>query len=277
MTVTIGIDFRGASCLVVGGAGGGIGTAMSVAAAQAGATVGIITNVPEHAGEVIERLRTEGARCEAIVEDVTDDDALVGGIARLRENLGGFKYLVNVVGGNLSEDYHRAAEMDMVSFDRVVSRNLRYAVVACRELARSLIASGGTGSIVNVSSMAARAAPLLSSYSAAKAGLEAFSRTAAMEWGPHRIRVNVVSPGTITTPRHSGDVGDAVRSIPLLRRGEPSEVANVAMFLLSDLASYVTGHTIAADGGLSLGERSADGLSSFNARPDVRARFAGPS
>jgi NAD(P)-dependent dehydrogenase (short-subunit alcohol dehydrogenase family) len=272
--MTIALDLCGRPCVIVGGAGGGIGTAMAIAAAEAGAAVGIITNLQEHADDTAARIEPTGARCRAVVADVTDEQALVGAIAELADDLGTIRHLVNVVGGNLADDYHPAAAFDMDAFDRVVARNLRYAVVACREVARVLINSDTSGSVVNISSLAARGAPLLGAYAAAKAGLESFSRTMAIEWGPHGIRVNAVAVGTVRTPRTGhDDMAEAARAIPLRRRGEPVEVAATAVFLLSDLASYITGHTLNVDGGLSLGQPGGAQLSGFVTRADVRSRF----
>jgi NAD(P)-dependent dehydrogenase (short-subunit alcohol dehydrogenase family) len=235
------VDLTDRTCLVVGGAGGGIGTAVATTVAEAGASVGVVTNLQAHAEDARARLRAGGTPCTATVADVTDERALVDAIARVAEELGPIRHLVNVVGGNTADDYHPAAEYDMAAFDRVVARNLRYAVVACREVARPLLASGTAGSIVTISSGASRGAPLLGAYAAAKSGLEAFSRTMALEWGPNGIRVNVVSVGSVRTPRTGTDDNARERN-PARRRGETDEVRGRGVPAL-DLASYTTGHT----------------------------------
>jgi 3-oxoacyl-[acyl-carrier protein] reductase len=267
------IDFGGRAALVVGGGGGGIGTAVAVALADAGADVGAITNVAEHASDTEKQVRALGRRGAGIVADVTDDIALGRAIAAVADELGPIRHLVNVVGGALADDWWRTAEYDLTAFDRIVARNLRYAVLSCRDVAQALIGAGLTGSIVNTSSVAARGAPLLAAYGASKAGLESFSRTMALEWAPYGIRVNLVAPGTIKTPRAGrDDLSEAARAIPLRRRGEPNDIADAVIYLLSDLASYVTAHTLVVDGGMSAGA-GGDQLPTFVTNPVVRARF----
>jgi NAD(P)-dependent dehydrogenase (short-subunit alcohol dehydrogenase family) len=274
--MTKGIDLTGRVALVVGGGGGGIGTAMVTALAEAGADIGALTYVDEHAADTAVRVRALGRRVATRVVDVTDEPALVDAIAAIAAELGPVRHLVNVVGGALVDDWYRAAEYDMAAFDRIIARNLRYAVVSCREVARPLLDAGTTGSIVNVSSAAARGTPLLAAYGAAKAGLESFSRTMALEWGRRGIRVNVVAPGTVKTPRAGqSDLADvAAAAIPLGRRGDPEDIAHAALFLLSDLAAYVTGQTLAVDGGSTLGGPGGDELPVFVTNPAVRARFS---
>jgi len=231
--VTIAIDLGGRTCLVVGGAGGRIGSAIATAAAEAGAAVGIITHNVDHAATAADALRVGGGRVAAEVVDVEDEAGLASAIARIGEELGPIRGLVNVIGGAMGE-YRRAAELDLATVDRVVARNLGYAIVACREVGAALLARGESGSIVNVSSPAASGRPLLAAYSVAKAGLDAYSRSAALEWAPRGIRVNVLACGAIRTDNSGGEDSP---TIPLRRRGEPAEVANAAVFLLSDLAS----------------------------------------
>jgi NAD(P)-dependent dehydrogenase (short-subunit alcohol dehydrogenase family) len=268
------IDLDGRTCLVVGGAGGGIGTAVADGALAAGGRLAVVTNLREHANDAVARAEAAGATCVAVVADATDEAALVDAIADVAATVGPIRHVVNVVGGNSDDDYHRAAEYDMATFDRVVARNLRYAVVTCREIARPLLDAGLDGSIVNISSGASRGTPLLGAYAAAKSGLEAFSRTMALEWGPRGIRVNVVSLGSVRTPRTGADDrAEAAAAIPLRRRGDAEEVAGAVLFLLSDLASYTTGHTLVVDGGVGLGHPGGAGLSALVDRPAVRERL----
>jgi NAD(P)-dependent dehydrogenase (short-subunit alcohol dehydrogenase family) len=273
--VSVDIDLGGSSALVIGGGGGGIGTAVVDVLARAGADVAVISFVAAHAADSVALVESLGGRAASAVLDVTDETALVSAIAELATAVGPFRYLVNVVGGALADDWHRTSEYDMDAFDRLVARNLRYAVVSCREVAHRLIELGAPGSIVNLSSAAARGTPLLAAYGASKAALESFGRTMALEWAPYGIRVNAVAPGTIKTPRAgSTDMADAAaKEIPLGRRGDPVDIANAALFLLSDMAAYITGVTLGVDGGTAMGNRAGDTLPTFVTNPVVRARF----
>ena len=136
------IDLSGRAALVVGGGGGGIGTEIALALADAGADVGAITLVAEHADDTAEQVRARGVRCATAVADVTDEAALVAAIATIAAELGTIRHLANVVGGALSDDWFRTREYDLDAFDRIVARNLRYAVASCREVAAPLIADG---------------------------------------------------------------------------------------------------------------------------------------
>ena len=111
--------------------------------------------------------------------------------------------------------------------------------------------------MVNISSIASRGQPLLSAYGAAKAGLDSLTRSMAMEWGRHGIRVNNVAPGTVNTPRSGRSASNLddplAAAITLGRRGTPTDIADACVFLLSDLAAYITGQTLDVDGGPSRG------------------------
>lgn len=259
--------------MVVGGGGGGIGTAMVEALASCGCDVGAITIDPDHAEDTKARVEALGRRASVRVADVLEADALAAVLDELTADLGVATHLVNVVGGALPDDWYRARELPLDVWDRVMGRNVRYAMVSCQWAAQRLIAAGRPGSFVNVSSVATRAVPLLAAYGASKAALESMGRTMATEWGPSGIRVNAVAAGTVKTPRAgTDDLGDAARRIPTQRRGTPADIANAAVFLLSGLADNITGQTLVVDGGGSLGAAGEE-LPAFVTNPRIRERF----
>jgi NAD(P)-dependent dehydrogenase (short-subunit alcohol dehydrogenase family) len=133
-------------------------------------------------------------------------------------------------------------------------RNLRHFFFTARAVAGSLIRREKPGAIACIASVSGlQSAPHHASYGAAKAGLMNLVRTMAVEWAPHDIRVNAIAPGSIATPRipDTPEARERHRQslIPMKRRGTTDEIGKVATFLVSDLASYVTGHTVPVDGG----------------------------
>ncbi|MEQ8840277.1 MAG: SDR family NAD(P)-dependent oxidoreductase [Acidimicrobiales bacterium] len=274
--MSIEINFTGRVALVVGGGGGGIGTSVCRHLATAGADVIAISGVNEHVDATRADVESLGRRVSTQVADVRDFDALRAAIDAGAAELGHPTLLVNVVGGATPEHWHRMTEFPIESFDHLMTTNLRYAFVACQHVAKELIAQGTPGAIVNISSIASRGQPLLSAYGAAKAGLDSLTRSMAMEWGRHGIRANTLAPGTINTPRSGRDpdeVDPLAMSISLQRRGRPDDIADVAMFLLSDLASYVSGQTLDVDGGPSRGGVDEHDLPIFVTNEAIRSRF----
>ena len=274
--MSIEINFSGRVALVVGGGGGGIGTAVCQRLATAGADVIAVSAVAEHVDATKADVEALGGRASAQVADVTDFDALRAAIDAGADEVGAPDLLVNVVGGATPDHWHRLAEFPIESFDHLMTTNLRYAFIACQHVAKGLIERGDPGAIVNISSIASRGQPLLSAYGAAKAGLDSLTRSMAMEWGRHGIRANTLAPGTINTPRSGRDpdeVDPLAANITLKRRGRPDDIADVTLFLLSDLASYVSGQTIDVDGGPSRGGVDEHDLPIFVTNEAIRSRF----
>ncbi len=268
------LDFTGTKAVVVGGGGGGIGTAMVEALARRGADIGAITIDADHAADTTARVEALGRSAEVRVADVTEPGALAAALADIGAALGPVDHLVNVIGGAGVDDWWRARDVPLDAFDRIVDRNVRYAMISCQWFANQVIDAERTGTIVNVSSVATRAVPLLAPYGAAKAALEAMGRTMAAEWGPLGIRVNAVAAGTVKTPRAgTSDLDEASAGIPTQRRGTPDDIAHAAIFLLSDLAANITGQTLTVDGGGSLGA-VGETLPVFVTNPKIRERFA---
>lgn len=260
--------------LVVGGAGGGIGSSITHSLSQAGAEIIVVTNDSDHAEIVRSESRSKGFEIQCYIADVTDLNDFTATIDEIIEVNGVIQHLVNVVGGAEVSDWSRAKDYELEMFDRILTRNLRYALISCQRIAASLILNSSQGSIVNVSSIATRSVPLLTGYGAAKAGLEAMSRTMAAEWGQYGIRVNAVAPGTVKTPRAGQDnLDEAASKIPLQRRAESQDIADASLFLLSDKASYITGQTLTVDGGATLGS-SGDNLPEFVTNPKIREQFS---
>jgi NAD(P)-dependent dehydrogenase (short-subunit alcohol dehydrogenase family) len=235
--MTLAVDLSGRVALVTGGTRG-IGLGITHALLAAGASV-----VTCSRSEVDPVPGTTHRVC-----DVRDADAvreLVGSLERL-------DLLVNNAGGAPAAD---AATASPRFHDKIVGLNL-LAPLLCAQAANAVMQEQDSGgSIVNISSVSAhRPAPTIAAYGAAKAGLDALTTSLAMEWAP-KVRVNAVDVGlcrTEQTDDHYGDdasVAAIERTIPLGRMARPDEVGNVVAFLASDLASYVSGATVACHGG----------------------------
>jgi NAD(P)-dependent dehydrogenase (short-subunit alcohol dehydrogenase family) len=233
--------------VVAGAGGGGIGTAICNAIVRAGGRVIAIDNdaarldVVCALGDAV-RAAIADARDSVQIDDVLGNEPIHG--------------LVHVAGGLGLDQWEHTEKLSLAAFDDVLDRNLRAAFVTSQAVAGRLIARAQGGAIVHLASIAALSAlPFGAGYAAAKAAMLALMRTQAVEWGPQRIRVNAIAAGSVRTPKNAdyepehaaGEV-----AVPLRRRAEPDDIAGAALFLLSDLASFVTGHTLVVDGGASV-------------------------
>ena len=269
-------DLTGATVIVAGAGGGGIGTCSCEAALAAGADVVAVERFPEELDK-LDLLPRPVAKIQA---DLTASDAPATVVEAALDAYGRIDGLINVAGGTGIDDFGPLVGIDRQGWDRVMANNLRYVAFLNRAVAQAMIDAGTGGAMVNISSVSSLASqPFLAAYGAAKAGLNSLTRTMAVEWGGHGIRVNAVAPGTITTPR-AGDeksLDAAKRAIPLGRRGHPAEIAAAAVFLLSPQASYITGQVLAVDGGMSvkLAMLGDDNAPVFVTDPEVRARMMG--
>jgi NAD(P)-dependent dehydrogenase (short-subunit alcohol dehydrogenase family) len=233
--------------VVAGAGGGGIGTAVSAALVDSGSTV---LGLDVHADALaITEDACGSARFVPGLADVTDPAAVERALEVL-DSLPPLHGLVHVVGGMPSGDWSPVTDMAPDRFAAVVELNLQSAFVTTQAVARRLVDADAPGSIVLLSSISGvQAMPFGAPYAAAKAAILAFVRTAALELGPRGLRVNAVAPGTV---RASGaDTEDEQRAIPLRRRGVPDDIAGAVLYLLSDVAGFVTGHTLVVDGGSS--------------------------
>jgi NAD(P)-dependent dehydrogenase (short-subunit alcohol dehydrogenase family) len=234
------------TALITGGTGG-IGRATAVLLAEAGADVVVSGRNAERGAATVQEIKERGGTARFVAADLTDLDSLRG----LAEQAGNVDILVNNAavfpgGPTVSQD----AE----TFDAVLAANIRAPYFLTAALAPAMIARG-SGSIVNISSMVARIGmPGMSVYSATKAALESLTRTWAAEFSPAGVRVNTVAPGPTRTDMVLATVGEEgadqfAKTTVLGRMATPREIAEVILFLASDRAAYLTGATIAADGG----------------------------
>jgi meso-butanediol dehydrogenase/(S,S)-butanediol dehydrogenase/diacetyl reductase len=238
--------FAGRRILVTGGAGAGIGAATVDLIASHGGRVATFDLAPAPADEPDE------PNVRRFQVDVADVDAVESSVHAAAAWLGGLDGVANVAG---TVRNFALADGDLDSMLRVLHVNLLGPLYVCRA-AFPFLRYTDDASVVNVSSLAGTIAYAGGGlYGASKGGLEAMSRQMAVEWAPFGIRVNVVAPGQIETPlaTHPGDEAmraERVKRIPMARRGEPREVADVIAFLLSPAGSYVTAQTLRVSGGL---------------------------
>jgi len=239
--MALALDLSGRVVLVTGGSRG-IGLGITQAFLAAGATV-----VTCSRSEVDPVAGTTHAVC-----DVRDPDAVGATVDGIVAAHGRLDVLVNNAGGAPSTD---AATASPRFHDKIVGLNLLSPLLVAQAANAVMQQQDGGGSIVNISSISAhRAAPTVAAYGAAKAGLDALTQSLAMEWGP-KVRVNAIDVGLCRTEQTDDHYGDDARvaaiegTIPLGRMATPLEVGNVAVFLASDLASYVSGARVACDGG----------------------------
>ncbi len=245
-------DYSGKTVIVTGG-GTGIGAVTAELFAKAGALVVIAARNAERLAERGEKI---GGRCIAIPTDVTDEAQCRALIAATLDTFGRIDVLVNNAGGARHAPIARfRTDKWLAEFDL----NLHSAFYCARAAAEAMIAAG-SGAIVNISSLAGVTGTMgVSAYSAAKAGLQMFTRVAAAEWGPKGVRVNCVAAGMIATELAQAnwaktrfDVSSATSAFPLRRAGTPEDVAQAVLFLAGEGASYITGETLAVGGGPQL-------------------------
>lgn len=271
------IGLEGRVYWVVGAGGGGIGTAISAALAAAGARVVAIDRDEAALAPTLAAAEGAPGSVEPVLLDATDRSAVEAHFgARGRD--GALPHgLVNVVGGLGRDQFGSIRATEDATFDAVLRLNTRPAWLVSQTFARAAIAAGARGSIVHITSIAAlQGMPFGASYAMAKAALISLCRTQALEWGPAGLRVNAIAAGSVRTPRATpSDAERDRRVIPLGRRGTPRDIAGAALFLLSDLAEWITGQVLAVDGGASIKPSYLDdeGLPVFVEDAALRARL----
>jgi NAD(P)-dependent dehydrogenase (short-subunit alcohol dehydrogenase family) len=244
----MGDELAGKVAVVTGGAGG-IGRASVERFVAEGARV-VIADIDEGRGE---ELATELGDATAFRRvDVSQADDVQAAVDLAVERFGGLDIMFNNAG--IGSKFERLIDNDLSDFDTVIGIDLKGVMLGTQRAARVMAERGG-GAIVNTASIAAitgGAGPIV--YRAAKAAVVQFSKSAAIDLAPHGIRVNCIAPGHIPTGITNYDLGAVIRTMqPLQRHGQPADVAEAVLYLVSDRAAQVTGIVMPIDGGTSAG------------------------
>jgi NAD(P)-dependent dehydrogenase (short-subunit alcohol dehydrogenase family) len=244
---------------VVTGADRGIGRGIATGLARAGCRVAVnYQRSPEMANVVVADLAGHGVDAFAVQADVRRRDEVTAMIDRVVERFGRLDVLVNNAGVQTWRPFLDVTEDE---WDLVIDTNLKGCFLCTQAAARHMRANGG-GSIVNIGSGSNKTPfPSLVAYTASKGGIEMLTKVSALELGRFQIRVNCVAPGAVEIdrtrlemPDYAGTMG---RITPLGRVGTPSDIADAVVFLAGEGARFITGQTIAVDGGLFVQPPSA--------------------
>jgi len=240
---------------VVTGGSRGIGEEIAVALAEAGADIVVVARSTEALKRTADRIRSTGSEAKAVPLDITDREGVIALFEEVEADFGTVDVLVNNAGVN--PYFGESRDIDIDTWERIFSVNVTGAFTCAREFGRLVSDNGGTGSIVNVSSVGGVVAlPYQTPYTASKHALVGMTKCLAVEWAPD-IRVNALAPGYVKTDftqgvRENESIrADILKSIPQDRFAEPEEVAASAVYLASNAASYVTGEVHLADGGMA--------------------------
>lgn len=242
--------------ILITGAGGAIGSVLSVALAERGARLALQDISAEKLAPVQDAVAAIGGSAITLATDLSDAAAAARMVADARSSLGGLDVLINGAGINRRKPIDDVSAED---FDAIVAVNMR-AVYFASQAAHPIMKAAGGGSIVNLSSLSARFSfNTISVYSATKAAVTSMTRSCAREWAVDRIRVNCLEPFVIKTEFTKPLWGEPHRDrwfdhvTPMGRLGRPEELVGAVVFLASDASSWMTGQSLVIDGGLTSG------------------------
>lgn len=243
--------------VLVTGAASGIGRATAQRLVREGATVGALDRAANELDALVGELSAARGRVVPLAADVRSEDDVAGAVATLVSDADALHGVVSSAGIFHGGDLRPLDEVTLDDFNHVLAVNLGGTFLAMKHALPHLVQT--RGSVVTIASTAAlKGHGHGSGYTASKGGVAALTRLAAVQYGPQGVRVNCICPGGVDTPMSAGvwstPEGEAQvrRQVPLQRVAQPEEIAAVALFLLSDDASHLTGQAIAVDGGTTI-------------------------
>ena len=240
---------------IVTGGGSGIGLAIAEKFTQNNIRTIIIGRDQKKLDSAKEKL---GELCEPVPYDVNELAGIPKLVNELVQRFGVIDILVNNAGINLKKDFTEVTDED---FQKIILTNVTSVFVFSREVVKCMLEKKNGGVIINISSMAAQyGLPRVIGYSASKNAIDGMTRAMAVELSPKGIRINAIAPGFITTPMTAKAFSDdparlnkALARTPMGKLGEPADIGDAALFLVSDAAKFITGVVLPVDGGNSIG------------------------
>lgn len=240
---------------VLPGGAGGIGSALARGLAEYGADVVIAGRSLDHARRAADEVATTGRRAVGMTVEVTDPESVDRLFRQVQEEFGRVDVLINCAGTQYEAP---AQDFPIAEFERVMDVNVKGTFLTCQAAGRIMIAQGG-GSIINLSSVRGQLAIRrgYAAYTPSKAAVNNLTRQLATEWAPYNVRVNAIAPTFIETPLVAEMLANEefrrslTQRIPLGRVGTPADLVGATIFLASPASSFVTGHILLVDGGVT--------------------------
>jgi 2-deoxy-D-gluconate 3-dehydrogenase len=242
-------SLKGKVALFTGGSRG-LGQAMAVGLAKAGADVAVVGRTLDQ--DVIDQISAQGVRGKFYEFDLSNIDGIAALVAEVNTDFGHIDILVNNAG---VQSRHKAVDFPRADWDFVINVNMNAVFFMCQEVGRLMLAQG-KGKIINIASLLSFQGGLtVPAYAASKGAVAQFSKSLSNEWAGQGVNVNCIAPGYMDTEMNIALLADPARSrqildrIPAARWGKPEDMVGAAIFLASDASDYVNGSTIVVDGG----------------------------
>ena len=247
-------SLEGKKALVIG-ASKGLGEAMTLALASAGAAVALASRSVELIETISSDINNRGGNAIAVKADISKEEEIERMTTKVIDSFGEINILINNAGVYKPG---KAIELSTEDWDTTINVNLRGLFLCCRSVGKYMVKQK-SGKIINIASvLGKRAAQTSSAYSASKAGIIQLTKSLALELGPHNINVNTIAPGWFETEMVEDELGDPrtrkffLSKTPLGRFGAPEELGGTAVYLASKASDFMTGETVFVDGGISI-------------------------